>query len=68
MVLGMTDASAETLIHTVKQYLADVESMNIKQEISYIRTDAGTQFMSEEFQDYCRMKQMKLTHAAAKHQ
>jgi hypothetical protein len=64
----MFDASSEELIITVKQYLADVHALNIPEEIAYIRTDAGTQFMSEEFQDFCRENKFKLTHAASKHQ
>ena len=65
---GMFDASSEELIITVKQYLEDVHALNIPEEIAYIRTDAGTQFMSEEFQDFCRENKFKLTHAASKHQ
>ena len=67
-LLGMSDSSAETLIQTLKQYLVYVQEINKTEEVSYIRTDAGTQFMSEDFQDYCRMKKIKLTHAAAKNQ
>ena len=66
--LGMIDATTETIIETLQQYRADIQNLTNTHELSYIRTDAGSQFLSTEFRDYCRQNQINLTCAASKHQ
>ena len=66
--LGMQDSNEESIIANLKQYKADIQSKNITEEISYIRTDDGTNFMSQEFQQYCQDNKIKITFADPKHQ
>lgn len=43
-ILGMIDATTETIITTLEQYQADIQNLTKTHELSYIRSDAGSQF------------------------
>ena len=45
-MLGMIDATTETIITTLEQYQSDIQHLTNSHELSYIRSDSGSQFLS----------------------
>jgi len=65
---GMKDATTTSILYAISQFQADVQQKHKTAEISHIRSDAGSQFLSAEFDDYCVTNRIKHTAAAPKHQ
>ena len=69
-IYGLDDKTTASVIKTIRQYTADCGSVD---EFGYIdiekiRSDAGTQFTSKEFQGFCRDERINLSLAAPKKQ
>jgi transposase InsO family protein len=69
-IYGLDDRTMESVIKAIRQYTADCVSVN---EFGYIdikkiRSDAGTQFTSMEFQELCRDECINLSLASPKKQ
>jgi transposase InsO family protein len=67
---GLDDKTTESVIKAIRQYIADCGSVDEfgYNDIVKIHSDAGTQFSSMEFQDFCRDEQINLSLAAPEKQ
>ena len=65
--LNVSDKSSATTIQTLKQWRGEMleKGFNI---FLYLRSDAGTNFTSDEFKSWCRDENITLTVAGPKHQ
>ncbi len=69
-IYGLDDKTTESVIKTIRQYTADCGSVDEFGyiDIEMIRSDAGNQFTSKEFQEFCRDERINLSLAAPKKQ
>ena len=68
-VIGMKDKSSLQCASAIETILSRIPNSNkTAKDITYLRSDAGTEFRSNEFNDWCREHSIVFTTAAPKHQ
>jgi hypothetical protein len=69
-IYGLPNKSTTTVIRTLTQYSADHRTVSTYEyfDIARIRSDAGSQFTSTEFQNFCRTERIHLSLSAPKKQ
>jgi transposase InsO family protein len=73
-VYGLRDKSTESVILCIEQYIADNRTHRLANplleffDIERLRTDAGSQFTSTDFKNFCRRRHISLSIAAPKKQ
>ena len=66
--LGLTSNHSSTIFDALQKWLTDTSLLGRVNDVRFIRTDAGTNFMSEEFVTKCVSLGIKVESAAPRHQ
>jgi transposase InsO family protein len=73
-IYGLCDKSTESVILCIEQYIANNRTHRLANplfeffDIERLRTDAGSQFTSTDFKNFCRRRHISLSIAAPKKQ
>ena len=68
-ITGMHDKTSKECARAIEQILSKIpDSTYTPKDITYIRSDAGTEFRSAEFNEWCLENSIVFNTAAPKHQ